>query len=301
MKPRDVIDLVLLAALWGGSFLFMRLGAQEFGPVALVWVRVALAALVLLPMLMIKGLTPQLRAHWRPVAAVGLINTAVPFLLFTYAALHLSAGLSSVFNATAPLWGAVVAWVWLHDKPAAPRMLGLAVGFAGIVWLSWDKAGFKSGAPLGGTALSVLACLVATLFYGVGANLAKQRLVGVSPLAVAAGSQTAAALALALPAAWWWPPAAPSAMAWMWVSLLAVLCTAWAYLLFFRLIARIGAARAIAVTFLIPLFGMLWGGIFLGESVTPVMLMAGAVVLLGTALATGLVKPMAWRVGRKVS
>lgn len=299
MKTRDAIDLVLLAALWGGSFLFMRLGAHEFGPVAMVWVRVTLAALVLLPLLMIKGLTSQLRAHWRPVATVGLVNTAVPFLLFTYAALHLSAGLSSVFNATAPLWGAVVAWVWLHDKPAAPRVLGLAVGFAGIVWLSWEKAGFKPGAPLSDTALSVLACLVGTLFYGVGVNLAKRHLAGVAPLAVAAGSQTAAALVLALPAAWWWPAQAPSAMAWLWVSVLAVLCTAWAYLLYFRLIARIGPARAISVTFLIPLFGMLWGGIFLGEIVTPVMLMAGAVVLLGTALATGLVKPRAWRVGRK--
>ncbi len=299
MKARDAIDLVLLAALWGGSFLFMRLGAHEFGPVAMVWVRVTLAALVLLPLLMTKGLTPQLRAQWRPIATVGLVNTVVPFVLFTYAALHLSAGLSSVFNATAPLWGAVVAWAWLHDKPAAPRALGLAVGFAGIVWLSWEKADFKPGAPLSGTALSVLACLVATLFYGVGANYAKKRLVGVAPLAVATGSQSAAALALALPAAWWWPQTAPSATAWLWVSLLAVLCTAWAYLLYFRLIARLGAARAISVTFLIPLFGMLWGGIFLGESVTPVMLMAGAVVLLGTALATGLVKPRAWRAGRK--
>ena len=299
MKARDAIDLVLLAALWGGSFLFMRLGAHEFGAVAMVWVRVALAALVLLPLLMLRKLTPQLRAQWRPIAMVGLVNTAVPFVLFTYAALHLSAGLSSVFNATAPLWGALVAWVWLHDKPAAPRVLGLTIGFAGIVWLSWEKAGFKPGAPLSGTALSVLACLLATLFYGVGANYAKKRLVGVAPLAVATGSQTAAALVLALPAAWWWPATPPSALAWLWVSVLAVLCTAWAYLLYFRLIARLGAARAISVTFLIPLFGMLWGGIFLGESVTPVMLMAGAVVLLGTALATGLVKPGAWRVSRK--
>jgi drug/metabolite transporter (DMT)-like permease len=289
VKARDLIDLVLLAALWGGSFIFMRLGAHEFGPVALVWVRVAVAALILLPLLALRGIAPTLRAHWRPIAAVGLVNTAVPFLLFTYAALHITAGLSSVFNATSPLWGALVAWVWLRDKPTPARVAGLALGFAGIAWLGWDKAGFKPGAGLSDAALSVLACVGATFFYGLGANLAKQHLVGVPALAVATGSQTAAALVLALPAAWWWPPQAPSAMAWLWVSALGALCTAWAYLLYFRLIARLGAARAIAVTFLIPLFGILWGSLFLDEVVTPVMLMAGAVVLLGTALATGLI------------
>jgi drug/metabolite transporter (DMT)-like permease len=299
VTSRDSFDLVLLAALWGGSFLFMRLGAPEFGPVAMVALRVALAALVLLPLLAIKGLTPDLRAHWRPIAMVGLVNTAIPFVLFTYAALHITAGLSSVFNATAPLWGALVAWAWLGDKLTPTRTLGLAVGFAGVLWLGWDKAGFKPGAEISSATLSVLACLGATFFYGVGANLAKRHLAGVAPLAVAAGSQSAAALLLAVPAWWWWPAQTPAPAAWLWVGLLGVLCTAWAYVLFFRLIARIGPARAISVTFLIPLFGVLWGGIFLGERVTPVMLAAGAVVLLGTALATGLIKPTAWRVKRK--
>ena len=291
MKASDAAEMGLLAALWGASFLFMRLGGPEFGAVALAAVRVGLAALLLLGILASQGLWPVLRANWRPLAVVGVVNTAVPFVLFNYAALHITAGLSSVFNATSPLWGALVAWFWLHDQPSRSRALGLTVGFAGVVWLAWDQAGFKPGAGIGSAGLSVLACISATLFYGIGANFAKKRLAGVAPLAVAAGSQTAATVVLALPAALWWPAQTPSALAWWSVIVLAVFCTALAYLLYFRLIARLGAARAISVTFVIPLFGVLWGGVFLGETLTPVMVAAGAVIVLGTALATGLINP----------
>jgi uncharacterized membrane protein len=127
MRPSDLAELVLLAALWGGSFLFMRLGAPEFGAVALVAVRVALAAAALLPLVTLRGQMQVLRTQWRPIAVVGVVNSALPFLLFTYATLSITAGLSAVFNATAPLWGAVVAWLWLGDRPGASRSLGLAV------------------------------------------------------------------------------------------------------------------------------------------------------------------------------
>jgi drug/metabolite transporter (DMT)-like permease len=289
MRTRDLADLVLLAALWGASFLFMRLAAPDFGPLPLAAVRVALAAVLLLALLTAKGLLPALRQHWRPIALVGVLNTAIPFVLFNIAALHITAGLSSVFNATAPLWGALVAWLWLHDKPAPSRAFGLALGFVGVLWLGWDKAGFKPGVDASGERIAVLACLTGTLCYGIAANFTKQRLAGVPSMAVAAGSQTAAAVALAAPAVWLWPTQWPAPMAWLWAGLLGVLCTALAYLLYFRLIANIGPARAISVTFIIPLFGVLWGGMFLGEAVTPVMLAAGAVIVLGTALATGVI------------
>ncbi len=288
MKPQDLGELVLLAALWGGSFLFMRIGAPEFGAVALVAVRVALAAAALLPLLALRGQFGALRAHWRPITVVGLLNSALPFLLFTYAALSITAGLSSVFNATAPLWGALIAWGWLKEKPGASRSLGLAIGFAGVSWLAWDKASFRAGAE--NTGLAVLACLAATLCYGIGANYTKRRLQGVPPLAVATGSQVAAAIALAVPAVLWWPASPPSATSWIGVAVLGVLCTGVAYLLYFRLIAHVGPAKAISVTFLIPLFGVLWGALFLAERVTPVMIGAGLVILAGTALATGLAK-----------
>ena len=293
MKPQDAFELTVLAALWGGSFIFMRLGAGEFGPVALAGVRVAMAALILLPLLASRGGLPALREHWRAIAFVGIVNTALPFVAFSYAALTINAGLSSVFNATAPLWGAIVAWLWLHDKLTAQRVLGLLIGFAGVSWLAWDRVGFTARAQSdnsGATVVAILACLAGTLCYGIAVNFTKRHLGAVPPLALATGSQAAAAIALAVPAAWLWPASAPSTTAWLSVAALALFCTAFAYLLYFRLIAHVGPAKTIAVTFLIPLFGLLWGALFLGEQVTAVMALAGGVVLLGTALATGVVK-----------
>lgn len=287
MKTNDLAELAVLAALWGASFLFMRLGAAEFGPVALAAVRVAGAALVLIPLLHWRGQMGELRRHWRAIFVVGVTNSALPFLFFSYAALSISAGLSSIFNASAPLWGALVAWCWLRERPTLARTLGLAIGFAGVVGLAWEKASFKPG----GSGWAIVACLAAALCYGFSANFTRKRLQGVAPMAVAAGSQFAAALLLALPALWWWPATAPSAHAWAMVALLAVLCTGLAYLLYFRLIAHVGAANAIAVTFLIPAFAVLWGWLFLAEALTPAMAIGCAVILLGTALATGVLAP----------
>lgn len=287
MKTSDLSELVGLAALWGASFLFMRLGAAEFGPVALSAVRVAGAALVLLPLLRWHGQVGELRRHWRSIFVVGITNSALPFLCFSYAALSITAGLSSIFNASTPLFGAVLGWLWLKDRPSGARMAGLAIGFAGVLGLAWEKASFKPG----GSGWAIVACLAAAMMYGLSANYTKRRLQGVAPLAVAAGSQLSAAVVLALPALWWWPSAMPSARAWTMVALLAVLCTGVAYLMYFRLIAHIGPANAITVTFLIPAFAVLWGWLFLAEPLTAAMALGCAVILLGTALATGVLKP----------
>ena len=286
MRFADLGELFVLAALWGGSFLFMRLGAAEFGPVALAAGRVIGATLCLLPLLQWRGQMGVLRTHWRPIFVVGVTNSALPFLCFSYAALSITAGLSSIFNAATPLFGAVIAWLWLKDRLTPSRILGLCVGFAGVLWLAWDKASFKPG----GSGWAVVACLAATLLYGISANYTKKRLAGVAPLAVATGSQLSAALVLALPAAWWWPSTAPSPSAWLTATALAVLCTAVAYVLYFRLIAHIGPANAIAVTFLIPVFAVLWGRLFLAEGITTAMFFGCMAILLGTGLATGMLK-----------
>jgi drug/metabolite transporter (DMT)-like permease len=290
MNRRDQIDLLLLGALWGGSFLFMRLGAHEFGPVALVFLRVAGASALLLPWLLWRGEGAALRRHWRPVALIGLVNSTGPFLLFAVASLALTAGLMAVFNATAPMWAALIGWLVWRDRLDASRVLGLAVGLAGVIGLSWGKADFRVGALGVSPALAIAACMGATLLYGLGANLARRQLQQVPPMAVAAGSQLAAALALALPAWWWWPKTLPGATAWAAVALLAFACTGLAYVLFFRLIASVGATKAISVTFLIPAFAMLWGAVVLSEWPTPTMLTGAAVVLLGTALSAGVLR-----------
>jgi drug/metabolite transporter (DMT)-like permease len=286
LKPTDLGELIALAALWGASFLFMRMGAAEFGPVALAAVRVGGATLFLLPLLQARGEVPALARHWRGLFAVGVVNSVLPFLCYSYAALSITAGLSSIFNAAAPLFGAVVAALWLKERLTPSRIVGLLIGFGGVLWLAWDRASFKPG----GSGFAVIACLAATLCYGFGASLTRKLLAGVPPLAVAAGSQLSAALVLAVPAVVWWPQAMPTPTAWIAATLLAVACTGIAYVLYFRLIAHVGPTNAITVTFLIPAFAVLWGHVFLDESFTPQMVVGCIVILVGTALATGLLK-----------
>ncbi|MBL8340666.1 MAG: DMT family transporter [Rubrivivax sp.] len=293
MKPRDLAELLLLGALWGASFLFMRMGAVEFGPLALVFLRVAGAAALLLPLLALQGQWGALRTHWRPIALIGIVNSALPFLCFALAAYTLSAGLMGVFNATAPIWTALIAWAWLGERPAALRALGLVVGLAGAAGLAWSRAGFKGEAAVVTPLMGAAACIAATVLYGVAANYSRRRLVGVPPMATAAGSQTAAALVLVVPALWAWPAQPVSPAAWGSAVALAVLCTGLAYILYFRLIAHTGATNAMTVTFLIPVFAMAWGWLVLGERPEIDMLAGAAAILVGTALTLGLVRRQA--------
>jgi len=290
LSKRDLAELSLLAALWGAAFLFMRLGAAEFGPAVLAFLRVAGAAMLLVPLLVARGEALALRQHWRAIAVVGVVNSALPFTLFMVASLALSAALMAVFNATAPIWTALVAWLWLRDTLSRSRWLGLAIGILGVVGLSWGKADFKVSALGVSPAWAIAACLLASLCYGIAGNLSRKYLAGVPPMAVAAGSQVSAALFLLLPALWTWPVTPPSASAWGAAATLAFACTALAYVLYFRLIAHAGASNAVSVTFLIPAFAMLWGWLFLGEVPTLTMVAGCAVILLGTALATGVLQ-----------
>ena len=287
MRPRDVVELVVLAALWGASFLFMRIAAPSFGPVALAFVRVAGASLFLVPLLALRGEIGTLAANWRTIAVVGAMNSALPFLCFSFAALSITAGLSAVLNSATPLFTAMLAWLWLGDRMTTLRIVGLVVGFAGVVWIGWDGADFKPG----GSAWAIGACLVATMSYAVAPNLTKRRLGGVAPLAVAAGSQLAAALLLAIPAAFAWPATTPPAMDWVAAALLALLCTGVAYILYFRLIANAGPTNAVAVTYLIPPFAILWGFVLLGESLSASIVAGCAIIFLGTSLTTGILAP----------
>ncbi len=312
MKTSHLRDLLLLSALWGASFLFMRITAPEFGPVPMAALRVAGATLLLLPLLAWRGELAALRAHWRRLLVVGVTNSALPFALFGYAALHLTGGLAAIFNAATPLCGALIAWAWLHEHLSRWRIAGLALGFVGVAGLALVKAGATEvswavtvsaahaepgagaagftlgGLAMGGPALAVAACLLAPMFYGFAACYTRRFLLGVPSMAVATGSQLFAALALAIPAAISWPAQSPSAHAWAMLAVLATACTGLAYILYFRLIAGAGAAFAMTVTYLVPAFAVVWGAIFIGEQLTAAMLLGCAVILTGTALATGL-------------
>ena len=285
---RWLIDFLLLAAIWGSSFLFTRLANQEFGALPTAGMRVTIAALCLLPLLLWRGGGPELRRNWRRVLFIGTINSGLPFVGFSYALLAISTGLSAILNATVPLFGALIAWLWLGDRPGRTRLLGLAIGFLGVALLAWRKASFRPDASGLVTGWAVLACLAACICYGIAASYTKRHLSQVDPLVMATGSQTGAALALLLPTWWLWPAQTPGLRAWLALLAAGVLCTGLAYILFFRLIAAIGPARSLSVTFVVPVFAVLYGALFLGESVTPWMLFCGAVIVLGTALSAGL-------------
>ena len=285
-----VTDFVMLAAIWGASFLFMRMGTVEFGPIATAAVRVLVAATCLAPLLLLRGLGPQFRRHWKMACVIGLLNSAIPFVCFSFALLSITTGLSAILNATVPLFGALIAWAWLHDRPSGSRMLGLVVGFGGVAMLAWDQASFKPGGSGIAPAWAVLACLLATLCYAIAASATKRYLSGVPALVTATGSQLGATAALALPGLWSWPARMPSLHAWLAIIALGVACTGVAYVLYFRIIENAGPARALAVTFVVPVFAVCYGALFLRESVTGWMLLCGAVIVCGTALSTGWLK-----------
>ena len=288
--PRWLLEFAVLGAIWGSSFLFMRLAVLDFGALPTAGLRVLVASAVLLPLLHWRGLTPVLRQHWKAVFLVGLLNSAIPFVCFAFALQSISTGLSGILNGTTPLFGALVAWLWLGDRPSRLRTLGLAVGFVGVTMLTWDKASFKPDATGLASGWAVLACLVATGCYGVAASYTKRYLSGLPTLVTATGSQVGSALALLVPTYWFWPTQAPGATAWLAVLAVGVLCTGVAYLIYFQLLGSIGPARTLAVTFVIPVFAVIYGVVLLAEQVNLWMLLCGAVILLGTALSAGLVR-----------
>ncbi len=287
---RWLVDLLLLASLWGASFLFMRVGAAEFGALPTAAVRVAIAAIFLLPLALARGQWPVVAKHWKATFAMGVVNNAVPFSLFCFALLTLNSGLAAVLNATAPMFGALVAWAWFGQQPGGSRSVGLVIGFAGVAMLAGNDAGFHAGTGGASVIWAMAACLGACVCYGVAANASKRYLYGIPALAITTGSQIGATLALALPAFWFWPAQRPSLHAWLALLVLGVACTGIAYVLFFRLIESAGPARALTVTFLVPVFAVVYGAVFLGESITRWMLLCAAVIVCGTVLSTGLVR-----------
>ena len=285
-RTSTVLEFLALAAIWGSSFLFMRLGGAEFGIVATAGVRVLIGAAVLMPLLWASDQWGDLRRNARPILLIGMLNSALPFVLFAYAVSSISTSLSAILNATVPLFGALVAWWWLKDRPDNGRILGLVIGFMGVLLLSYDKASFKAG----GTGWAVLACLLATFLYGLAANCAKKYLTGVPALATATGSQIGASIGLLLPTLWLWPTENPGLTSWLALLALGVVCTGIAYILYFRLIEQLGPARAVTVTFLVPVFAILYGTLLLNEALTLWMLLCGTVVVLGTSLAAGVLR-----------
>jgi drug/metabolite transporter (DMT)-like permease len=285
MQPIESAALLLLATLWGGSFLFMRVAAPVLGPVWLIELRVLLAGVVLLPLLLHFRLWGEVRRNWFPLCVVGFLNSALPFVLFAYAALVLPSGLLAILNATTPLFGLIVAWVWLREPLTSGRLLGFGLGFSGVVLLVGTRAGLS--APDSITA--VLAGLLAPLSYAIAAPYAKRELSQVSPLVVATLSQLSAAVYLLPFVPFAMPQRELTGAVVISVVALALVSTSAAYILYFWLIKTIGSTRTLTVTYLIPVFAMGWGALLLQEAITVVMVAGCLLILLGTAIANNLI------------
>ena len=287
MRPRDFAGLTLLGALWGGSFLFIRVAVPALGPFLLVELRVGLAAATLLLYALAAGRVPKIRSRWRSFLVLGFFNAAVPFTLISAAEIHLTASLAAILNSTTVMFTAMVAAVWMGDALTARKLVGIVLGIVGVtVLVGWDPL------PLNGAVLlAVAAMLLASLSYALGATYAKRSFSGIPPVGMAIGQLTAAtALLLPLSVAGV-PEQTPSLAVVLCVLALALLSTAVAYLIYFRLIENVGPTSTVTVTLLVPVFGLLFGVLLLDEPFGSGTLAGLGIILSSVVLITGISPP----------
>lgn len=265
--------------IWSASFVFFRVLAQPVGPVATVTFRVLVAGLVLTAWLALTERDADVRGNWRGYLFMGVVNSAIPFTLFAWAAYTLPASVMAILNAATPMFTALLAARWLGESLDARRLAGIAAGVAGVALVTGGGAIEASARGW----LAVAACLAATFCYAWTGVWLKRRGAALSPYAVAAWSQLFAGLVL-LPLVPLAPPPGPITPAVLANLLgLALLCSAIAFLLYYRLMRDIGPTRTMTVTFLIPAFGIAWGALLLGERITLATIAGMLLIAGGTA------------------
>jgi len=285
-KPalEDYLVLILLSAIWGASFLFLRVSSPVFGPFFLIEMRVASGLLVLLPLCIAMKKHHEIIANWRSLFVLSLCNMTLPFCLLAYATLSIGAGFASILNATVPFFTALLAFTFWQQKLSLTAVLGMLLGFVGVVLLMLSYSGpIAANVPL----KAIAAGLLGAVLYGLAINLTAAHLYKVSGVAITTGSLLFSSIIL-LPFAYWqMPDVLPTGSIWFSVFSLGIVCTGFAFVLFYRLISRIGSNLAVTNTFLIPLFSLFWGNLFLAEEVTTYMLFACMLVLAGVGMTTG--------------
>ena len=283
-STRYYVELVIMSAIWGSSFLFLRIAAPEFGPFLLIQMRVLTAVIVMLPICVAFGKWGELAANWRVIFMVSLTNMTIPFCLFAFAALSMGSGLLSIMNATVPFFTALIGFAVFEQRLSLLSLLGMAVGFTGVIVLVFDPDAIDIAE---GGLLAVCAALCACFLYGMAINLVSRKLIAVSGLAITSGSLLFSSVLLVPFSIQSLPETMPSASVWAAVTALGIGCTGLAYLMFYRLIARIGSEQTIMTAYLIPLFSLMWGHLFLSESITSFTVLGCLLVLLGVGMTTG--------------
>lgn len=290
MSLRGFLILLLLSSIWGASFLFMRVSSVEFGPIALVMIRMTGAALVLVPLVIGPKIRQQIFQHFPLLIVVSIFNHLIPFSLLSFATTRLESGFTSLLNATTPMFAALIGWMAFNSQITRRQVLGLVIAFIGVFVLSANKLEFKQGGP----GWAIAAALVATCCYGIAVHFTRRHLSHLTPITITSGSIMISGLLCILPGLWFWPEQSPGWSAWSSALLLAVLCTAVAFLLFYKLLALEGAMVSTTVTFLVPIFAIGWGVALLNETLSIRLVIGMTITFLGTALTVNLI-PKAFR------
>jgi drug/metabolite transporter (DMT)-like permease len=289
MNGSDWLIMLVLAVIWGGAFFFIGVAVRHVPPLTYVWLRVTIAAVALWIFVKARGGTLDLRRQvWGSIVLLAVLNNALPFTLFGWGQTHIASGLASILNATTPIWGVLVAHFFTVDERMNPRKIaGVLLGFGGVATM----IGPSLLSDIGSSALAQLACVGAALSYAFAGVWARRfKRLGISPLSITTGQLTAAAvvmLPVSMIAEHPWTTALPPVSAWAAITALAVLCTAFGYVLYFKLIDGAGATNAMLVTLLVPPVAILLGGLFLGETLAPQDFAGLALIALGLAAIDG--------------
>ncbi len=292
MKPKELGALLLLGALWGASFIFIRIAAPVLGPIWLIDLRVWIAGIVLLIYALIVRKLPDFKKEWKYYLMLGLLNAAIPFSLIAYSAVHLNASLTAILNATTPLFTAIVARIWLKEYLSVRKVIGILIGLVGVcILMGWSSVPFTLEVWL-----SIGASLTAALFYGIGSVYTKLTFTNTPALSLSIGQQLAAGIILIPLSVVTVPTATISLTVMIAVLGLAVLCTAIGYLLYFYLVEHVGPTKTVSVTFLVPLFGIFWGILLLNEHITLGTIVGLIVIFIGVIVMNGVQKTKKIRV-----
>ena len=289
MNGSDWLIMLVLAVIWGGAFFFIGVAVRDVPPLTYVWLRVTIAAVALWIFMKARGGSLDLpRQVWGSIVLLAVLNNALPFTLFGWGQTHIASGLASILNATTPIWGVLVAHFFTVDERMNPRKIaGVLLGFGGVATM----IGPSLLSDIGSSALAQLACVGAALSYAFAGVWARRfKRLGISPLSITTGQLTAAAvvmLPVSMIAEHPWTTALPPVSAWAAITALAVLCTAFGYVLYFKLIDGAGATNAMLVTLLVPPVAILLGGLFLGETLAPQDFAGLALIALGLAAIDG--------------
>ena len=284
------IDFILLSAIWGSSFMFTKIAAQDIGAISTAFCRVAIGALFLLPLLVLKRQTALLKQHWKKAFILGIFYAGIPFTAYSVALLTISTSTAAIVNATTALFGALIAWLWLKERPGLSRSIGLVLGFTGVSLLALQNAHAAPTDALAAQLIGMLVCLLAPLCYGLSASYTKLYFSNIPALVSSTGSQIGATLFLAPFAILFWPDHSMNLSTIGSLLALGIVCTGLAFVMFFRIIALAGPSKALTVTFAVPVFAAFYGVTFLNETITLVMMLCAVVILVGISLSTGLVR-----------